>query len=68
MWAFVALTLPLVGESLVAVAVEMLASAGVYVLTFLFFGVSPTERRFYFGKVAELLIRRRLAVTLSEGA
>jgi O-antigen/teichoic acid export membrane protein len=69
MYGFVELTLPLVGTSLVAVAVEMAAAVLVYFVTFIFFGVSAAERRFYFGKIAELATRRRVPVgRLSEGA
>jgi O-antigen/teichoic acid export membrane protein len=69
MWAFVASTLPFVAESLVTVGIELVAAAGVYWLTFFFFGVSALERRFYFGKLSELIARRRVAVrAVSEGA
>jgi hypothetical protein len=69
MWAFVAATLPLVTQSLAAVAIEMAAAAGVYVATFLLLSVSARERRFYIEKATALLTRRRIAVgTLSEGA
>jgi O-antigen/teichoic acid export membrane protein len=69
MWALVELTLPLIGTSLVAVALEMIAAVAVYFATFIFFSVSARERRFYADKVAELTTRRRVAVSrLSEGA
>jgi O-antigen/teichoic acid export membrane protein len=69
MIAFVEATRDLVGPSLIAVAAEMIAASLVYAVTFLFFGIGPVERRFYFSKGAELAGGWRVpAPTISEGA
>jgi len=69
MAAYVLLTAPLVGRSLPAVGIEMVVAAGVYGMTFLFFGISSLERRFYFSKLAALGSRwRALVPSVSEGA
>ena len=62
-------TRPLIGQSLVAVGAEMIAAVGVYAITFLTFGISAAERRFYLSKVLEFTTHARLAVpTVSESA
>jgi O-antigen/teichoic acid export membrane protein len=69
MAGYVALTRSVVGDSLVAVAAEMVAAVAVYAITFLTLGVSTSERRFYMSKVAELGGRLGLhAPIVSEGA
>jgi len=69
MGAYVVATRPLIGQSLVAVGAEMIAAVGVYAITFLTFGISAAERRFYLSKVLEFTTHARLAVpTVSESA
>jgi len=68
MTVFVEATLPLIGRSLPAVGAEMIAAAAVYGLTFLFFGVSARERRFYFSKLTALGALWRGPVVVSESA
>jgi O-antigen/teichoic acid export membrane protein len=69
MAAFVALTKDLVPQNLFAVAVEMTLAVIVYSLTFVLFGITRIERRFYVTKVLELTGRWRLpAPSVSEGA
>lgn len=70
MWLYVQVTLPFIGGSLVAVAIEMGAAIGVYWATYVTFSISAAERRFYFDKLIEVAAaRRRLTVdTISEGA
>jgi O-antigen/teichoic acid export membrane protein len=68
MTAYVWVTLPFVGASLLAVAGEMAAACLVYGVTFLFFGLRTEERRFYLAKAMELLPRRLPAPSVSEGA
>ncbi len=54
MAAYIAVTRPFVPVSLVPVLLNMGISALVYVATFLAFGVSAKERRFYLAKVSEV--------------
>jgi O-antigen/teichoic acid export membrane protein len=54
MAAYVWLTLPLIGSSLIAVGMEMMAAMGVYVVTFIAFGVTAVERRFYASKALQV--------------
>jgi O-antigen/teichoic acid export membrane protein len=68
MVAYVEATVSFVGDSLVAVGAEMAAAAAVYVTTFVFFGLSRRERRFYFEKLAALTARWRTPVAHVEGA
>jgi O-antigen/teichoic acid export membrane protein len=69
MAAYVAATRPLIGESLVAVGVEMIAAVCVYAVTFLMFAISAGERRFYLSKALEFSTRTRVPVpTMSESA
>jgi len=53
MAAYIALTRPLIPVSLFPVLANMGVAALVYVATFLAFGITATERRFYFSKVFE---------------
>jgi O-antigen/teichoic acid export membrane protein len=53
MAAYIALTRPYVPVSLVPVLLNMAMAAGVYVVTFLAFASSSTERRFYLSKAFE---------------
>jgi O-antigen/teichoic acid export membrane protein len=64
---YISATRSLVGSSLAAVGAEGGMAALVYLLTFLFFGISGAERRLYLSKVAELITRRRLQM-VTEGA
>jgi O-antigen/teichoic acid export membrane protein len=64
---YVMATRSLVANSLVAVGVEIATASLVYLVAFLFFGISVTERQLYLSKVAELTSRRRLQ-TATEGA
>jgi hypothetical protein len=64
---YVALTQPFIGDSLIAVGLEIVAAALVYVVTFLFIGVSVHDRRLYLAQVGALASRRRLQPA-SEGA
>jgi O-antigen/teichoic acid export membrane protein len=69
MAAYVVATRPLIGQSLVAVGAEMIAAVCVYAITFLMFGISAAERRFYLSKALEFSTRARLPVrTVSESA
>jgi O-antigen/teichoic acid export membrane protein len=69
MAAFVLLTAPLIGDTLIAVGAEMATAAVVYALTFLFFGVSAAERRVYFGNIMDSVNDFRLSSkAVSEGA
>ena len=68
MTAYVMLTRDLVGASLIAVGAQIVAAALVYAVTFLFFGVSAVERRFYLSKALALTPRWRVPVaSVSEG-
>jgi O-antigen/teichoic acid export membrane protein len=67
MAVYVEVTRPLVSNSLVAVGAELFSAAFVYVVVFLFFGISGSERRLYLSKLGELTSRWRLQ-TVSEGA
>jgi len=60
MAAYIALTRPLIPVSLIPVLANMGVSALVYVATFLTFGISTTERRFYLAKVFEATSRARV--------
>ena len=60
MAAYIALTRPLIPVSLIPVLANMGVSALVYVATFLTFGVSTAERRFYLSKVFEATSRARV--------
>jgi O-antigen/teichoic acid export membrane protein len=64
---YVSATRSLVGSSLAAVGAEGVTAALVYLLTFLFFGISAAERRLYLSKAAELTTRWRLQM-VAEGA
>jgi O-antigen/teichoic acid export membrane protein len=68
MTGWVELTSPLIGRSLLAVGAEMMAAAAIYGVTFLLFGVSTSERRFYFSKLAALGTELRPLPRVSEGA
>jgi O-antigen/teichoic acid export membrane protein len=69
MAAFIAITSPLVGPSLAAVATDMAAAACVYAGTFLLFGISATERRFYLTKAYALTTQWGMRpAAVSEGA
>jgi len=68
MIAYVQLTRHLVSPTLVAVGAEMTAAVLVYAVTFILFGISPAERRFYLSKITELLGRSVPAPSVSEGA
>ena len=69
MAGYVIVTRSAVGGSLVAVGAEMVAAVAVYAITFLLFGVSASERRFYMAKLAEFGGRLRLQPpAVSEGA
>jgi O-antigen/teichoic acid export membrane protein len=57
MTAFVMVTRQFMGSSLVAVAVHMVASVLVYVLTFALLAVSLDERRFFISRAKELIAR-----------
>ncbi|HJZ74199.1 MAG TPA: oligosaccharide flippase family protein [Vicinamibacterales bacterium] len=68
MAAFVYVTRDLVPVSLIAVAAEIAAACAVYLMVFVAFGISRTERRFYLAKTFHLLQRTPLPVRMSEGA
>jgi O-antigen/teichoic acid export membrane protein len=57
MVAYVELTRGLVASNLFAVGAEMAAAAMVYAVTFLLFGLTTAERRFYMSKVTQLVGR-----------
>jgi len=57
-----------VPHTLIAVAAEMAAAALVYAVTFLLFGISQAERRFYISKLTELVGRPGPARSVTEGA
>jgi O-antigen/teichoic acid export membrane protein len=68
MAAFVVLTRPSVGNSLVAVVCETAAAAGVYALTFVLVSVHAHERRFLFDEMRELAVHWRMPIgSMSEG-
>jgi O-antigen/teichoic acid export membrane protein len=68
MTVFVALAAPFASSSLVAVGTVMVASAALYVATFVLFGLSAGERRRYFGHAMGFVHRYRIpAKTISEG-
>jgi O-antigen/teichoic acid export membrane protein len=64
---YVIATRSLVASSLAAVGVELVMAAGIYLITFLFFGISVTERRLYLSRAAELTTRWRPQMA-TEGA
>ena len=66
MTLYVTATRSLVANSLAAVVVEVAAASLVYLVTFLFFGISATERQLYLSKAAELTTRWRVQ-TAPEG-
>jgi O-antigen/teichoic acid export membrane protein len=69
MAAYVVITRPLIGASLVAVAAEMIAAVLVYAAVFLSFAVSAGERRIYFSKAIEVAnLLRPAARVAPEGA
>lgn len=57
---FLIATRSLVGDSLIAVGVEVAMAALVYVAAFVFLGLSADERRFYLSKAGALAARWRL--------
>ena len=68
MTAFVVATRPLIGDSLLAVASEMLAAVAVYAVVFLLFAITTLERRLYLSKAYELVGTWRPVATVPEGA
>jgi O-antigen/teichoic acid export membrane protein len=64
---YVSATRSLVASSLAAVGVELVMAAGIYLITFLFFGISVKERRLYVSRAAELTTRWRPQMA-TEGA
>ena len=68
MIAYVALTHDFIPYNIFAVGAEMLAAALVYAATFLLFGISAAERRFYMSKVSQLTLGWLPAPSMSEGA
>jgi peptidoglycan biosynthesis protein MviN/MurJ (putative lipid II flippase) len=68
MIVYVQLTRDLVPTTLIAVGAEIAAAAFVYATTFLLFGISPSERRFYVSKMTELIGRSVPGPPVSEGA
>ncbi len=67
MSGYVVLTRGFLGESLVGVGAEMSLASLVYVATFLFFGITPAERRLYMSKLSAL-VPLRTAPAVAEGA
>jgi O-antigen/teichoic acid export membrane protein len=68
MIAYVRLTRDLVPTTLLAVGAEMAAAAFIYAVTFVLFGISAAERRFYLSKVTEIVGRTVPAPSVTEGA
>jgi O-antigen/teichoic acid export membrane protein len=68
MTAYVLATRALVPINLFAVGGEMAAAAGVYVLVFIFFGITADQRRLYLAKGIELLRRRAPAEAPNDSA
>jgi O-antigen/teichoic acid export membrane protein len=69
MAAYVRVTAPHVGHSLLAVAAEMAVAACIYALTFVYFGMKPHERRFFLDKLHALSSEWRGPIaTVSENA
>jgi O-antigen/teichoic acid export membrane protein len=68
MTAFVLATRALVPVRIVPIALELTLASAVYVLVFVFFGLSGTERRVYLAQVADMLQRRAPAAAVTEGA
>ena len=68
MVVYVELTRDLVPTNLFAVGAEMSVAALIYAATFLLFGITAAERRFYVSKVGELLGRAVPVPPVSEGA
>ena len=68
MLAYIELTRPLVPTTLFGVGAETAAALLIYAATFLLFGISPAERRFYVAKLTELVGRSVPTPPLSEGA
>jgi O-antigen/teichoic acid export membrane protein len=68
MIAYVQLTRSLIAPTLVGVGLECAAAILVYTATFVLFGISPAERRFYIAKATELVGRPVPAPHVSEGA
>jgi O-antigen/teichoic acid export membrane protein len=64
---YVGATRSLAAGSLAAVAVELVMAAGIYLIAFLFFGISVRERRLYMSRAAELTARWRPQLA-AEGA
>jgi O-antigen/teichoic acid export membrane protein len=68
MAGYVMATRPLLANSIVAVAAEMLAAVTVYAIVFLAFAVTGTERRLYLSKAYELVGSYRAVATVPERA
>jgi hypothetical protein len=68
MIVYVQLTRDRVPTTLIAVGAEIAAAAFVYAITFLLFGITPSERRFYLSKMIELIGRSVPGPPVSEGA
>ena len=68
MAAYIATTRSLVGDSLFAVAAEMVAAVVVYAVAFLGFAITGTERRLYLSKAYELVGSWRGVATVPERA
>jgi O-antigen/teichoic acid export membrane protein len=58
MTGFVLATRDLVPANLFAIALELALAAAVYALMFVFFGITPHQRRMYLSKIVELIQRR----------
>jgi O-antigen/teichoic acid export membrane protein len=67
MVVYIVATRPWVGGSLLAIVVDVGIAGLVYLFTFVFFGISAEERRFYFARLGDLTSRWRLQ-PVSEGA
>jgi hypothetical protein len=68
MAAFVGLTRPFIGGSLVAVGAEMVAAVAVYAVVFVAFGLRAEERRAYMAKILAFRTHLRVPAAMSEGA
>jgi O-antigen/teichoic acid export membrane protein len=68
MAAYVALTRPLVGNSLVAVGAECAAAMLVYAVVFMAFAINVRERRLYLTKRLAMRTQLRLHAPVTEGA
>ena len=65
--AYVEITRPLIPVSLIPVIANMGVAALVYAATFLAFGISGTERRFYLSKIFEATARARVLLPSFSG-